>query len=140
MRITDRQRVKIKIAQKQLGISDDDYRARLGAWDAKSCKDLTSAQADELIMDFKRMGWKPRRPKKKKPSGRKPIPGVIYPISTGQRQRIAGLAAQIRWQYEDGFNRWCKKRFGFSEPLTSPQATKVIEALKAMTARARRKP
>ncbi len=54
---------KIHIAKKELGLDDDSYRdimARICAGKT-SAKELTIKEADAVIDEFKRLGWKPKR-------------------------------------------------------------------------------
>jgi phage gp16-like protein len=56
--ITSKQISVIKLAQGQLGIGDDDYRALLqDRFRVKSCKDLTFNQAGALIEELKVKGF-----------------------------------------------------------------------------------
>lgn len=52
---------KIKIAQKELNMADDAYRAILMRVTGKnSCAKMTEAELDKVIVEMKRMGFQPR--------------------------------------------------------------------------------
>lgn len=52
---------KIHIARQQLGLAEDVYRQKLQSMFGKtSAKDLSPRQAEKLISEFKRLGWKPK--------------------------------------------------------------------------------
>lgn len=52
---------RIKIAQKQLGIEEDDYRAMLQRLTGKSsAADLTGAEKDEVLAEMERLGFEPQ--------------------------------------------------------------------------------
>ncbi len=82
-----------------------------------------------LISDL--LGKPPAR-RKTKPSRGKKTATVVGMISAAQRKKIAALSHLVRWQYENGFSLWCRKRFGSDYPKTDGQAWKVIEGLKNM--------
>ncbi|WP_435608735.1 phage protein GemA/Gp16 family protein [Pseudomonas knackmussii] len=52
---------KIHIARQQLGLAEDVYRQKLqGMFGKASAKDLSLRQAEKLLAEFKRLGWKPQ--------------------------------------------------------------------------------
>lgn len=80
---THAQRAKIKIAQKHLGIQDEDYRAIIKAhFNRTSCMQLTTVQAEKLIRHFQKLGWKQQSQNK--------LPGMEIPPD-GQSKKIQAL-------------------------------------------------
>lgn len=72
---------KIHIARQQLGLAEDVYRQKLqGMFGKASAKDLSLRQAEKLLGEFKRLGWKP------KPSAK----------SAGKPHNFDQLAAEVR--------------------------------------------
>ncbi len=59
---------KIHIAKKELGLGDDSYRDIMArVCNAKtSAKELNTNEADLLLTEFKRLGWKPKTKKQHK--------------------------------------------------------------------------
>ena len=55
--------VKIKIAQKQLGIDNETKLQQYSVYGVTTCKDLNYDQADELISKYKTAGFKPTSPR-----------------------------------------------------------------------------
>ncbi|WP_046079660.1 gp16 family protein [Halomonas sp. HG01] len=61
---------QIHIARQQLGLSDDEYRAILARTvGVSSAKELTDSNVGRVLHEFKRLGWKPKAPKR---AGRQP--------------------------------------------------------------------
>lgn len=124
----------IHIAKIQLGLSDEEYRSILmeryrGCFG--SCKDLSYDEATDLINYFKTLGFKITKRYKR----RELSPNVIALVSEQQLRLIEHLKADIRWHVHDGFYRWIKAFLKKDKIITSKDAFKVIEALKAMKAR-----
>ncbi len=142
--ITKGQIQLIKIAQKELGIEDDDYRSMLiSRYRVSSCTQLTRDQAGALIDHFERLGFATRDTpsdqrrtspaRSRRPSGPPRSGGnVIGLASPEEHEKIAALAALITWQYENGLQLWLKKRLGITKVRTSREAWLAIEGLKAM--------
>jgi phage gp16-like protein len=148
--ITKGQIQLIKIAQKELGIEDDDYRDMLMKnFRASSCTQLTKAQATKLIERFGELGFETRggsSSSAKRGSKRREW-AVVPRRSVGREQgkivqlasieelrKIEALAALIDWDYKDGLARWMEKRMGVSRVKTAREAWLVIEGLKKMFA------
>ncbi len=51
---------KIHIAKKELNICEEDYRSILSGFNVESAKDLDEKQAGDLVLLFKKIGWKPK--------------------------------------------------------------------------------
>lgn len=74
---------KIKVAQRQLGLNDDDYRSILKAhFNRDSCTKLSPRQAETLIRHFQKLGWQPTRQQN--------LPGLSVP-GDGQSKKIQAL-------------------------------------------------
>lgn len=114
---------KIHIAKKDLGIDDITYRSILYAIaKVNSAKDLTDAQASQVIAHFKRCGWKPTVKAGKKPS-----------VGQGKQALINKIEAQLAeakrpWMYADAM---AKRMFQVERVrfLTPEQLHKLVAAL-----------
>lgn len=130
------QKAAIKIAVKQLGMDDADYRdLLLNKFKVKSSVELTAYQAKQLIQHFKSVGFKLVR----KPSPQPKITkqeakdkGVAIMITPRQVDKINVLCSLIKWRKEDGYRLWLKKFFNLSVVASEWDAQRVIEGLKKM--------
>ncbi|MCE5256056.1 MAG: regulatory protein GemA [Spirochaetaceae bacterium] len=135
--IDNTQKKLIHIALAQLKMGDEEYRTILdGHYGVTSSKDLSFAQAHELIEYFKSLGFKIKGRKcgwcaPRIDRGR-PADNVFFFISPGQARMINGLKEQVRWKSEDGYSRWLNKYYKIDVVRTSIQATRVIEGLKGL--------
>lgn len=85
---------KVKIAQKQLGMSDADYRAVLDAqFGVASCTKLTNRQLDELIRHFSAKGFVERTVRVRK--GDKSVPSEKAMNAKAMLSKIEALLAEI---------------------------------------------
>jgi len=132
----------IHIAKADLGISDEDYRALLmsrypGCFEG-SCKELTGAEADDLLEYFKARGFKVKRKRRTRP--RRP-PVVTDMITRGQRAKIKALAGDIQWHAGEakGLKGFCRRQLGIDYPRTEAEAQRFIEHLKHLKASQQRK-
>lgn len=141
MKIAGKQIQIIKIAQRDLGIVDADYRCLLAdLFGAKvtSSKQLSIEQGNRLIDEFQKKGW---QLKAKDPScraaGAKKTPrakgkNVVHLANAKELAKVAALAALIPWHVEDGFSRFlvkrCQVRSG--KVRTAYEAYHAIEAMK----------
>jgi len=123
-----------------LGLTQPEYRALLKErYGVSSSKDLSRRQGDDLLEHFRSMGFGRQKrkwtctlcmPHQRK---KKPIPeGTIYDASGSQLALIGELRAAIKWKAENGFSHWLLKYFGLTEIETSPEASRVITALKGL--------
>ncbi|WP_240442865.1 gp16 family protein [Pseudomonas aeruginosa] len=97
---------KIHIARQQLGLQDDVYRQKLQAMFGKtSAKELSPRQAEQLLAEFKRLGWKPKPGKKTqgKPRNWQQLPAEIEVIEA----QLANM--NLPWSYADAIT---KQMFG----------------------------
>jgi len=122
---------KVKIAQKQLGISDDDYRAVLAErYGVDSSTQLTGAQLGNLIQHMERLGFRPRPSTKSK---------ARKLADDRQSRMIRGIWIElhqlgvVRNAGEGALAAYVKRQTGVErlEWLTMAQASNVIESLKA---------
>lgn len=142
MKIDPKQIQLIHIAQAQLGLDDDAYRAIIaGRTDGKksSSRDLTYDEADAVITYMVRQGFKikekfvqgERAAKRRWRSGKRPA-NVVCLASHDQLNMINTLAGKIHWRVENGFQRWMKKYIKIDRITTDDEASAVIEGLKGM--------
>lgn len=117
---------KIHIARQQLGLQDDVYRQKLQAMFGKgSARDLNLRQAEQLLTEFKRLGWQPQPSKRAagKPHNFSQLPAEV--------QVIEAQLAEMRlpWSYAD---KIAKQMFGVAKVawLKKPdQLTAILAAL-----------
>lgn len=135
----------IKIAQRKLGLSDENYRTILNDryW-VNSCKALSYDEATDLIKHFQSLGFKivTKRYGRRAKSKEHRAPNIIQLVSKEQLSMINHLKEDIRWHVHDGFYRWLRKYLKREEERgwtylikTSREANAVIEALKGMKQR-----
>jgi len=137
----------IKIAQKELGMDDDTYRAMLlEQFKVSSCTQLTRMEATRLIERFEILGFETkkrtrrtgssysgwvRRRRPQRETGRED--GKLVRLASFQElAKIDALAALIDWEYRDGLKRWMEKRLRIDRVRTSREAWLVKEGLKKM--------
>ncbi|TCP88935.1 phage gp16-like protein [Rhizobium sp. PP-CC-2G-626] len=125
----------IKIAQKQLGLDDDLYRAKLQMITGKSStKEMTEAERQMVITEFRRIGFKPIE---RRQDGRQKLSGkyagklqalwiAAYNLGITRERDDAALIAFVKRQTGIDHVRWLK----FAE-----DARKVVEAMKGWMAR-----
>lgn len=141
---TTRQRQLIKIAQRKLGIADEDYRGRLmEEFGVDSSTKLTSLQAARFIRILGGMGFRKTRQRKGHGGAvegagkrKRPMPrrsgNMIRLASAEELEKIDALAGLIAWKFDDGLSRWMQKRLAIDRVRTAMDAYRVIEGLKAM--------
>lgn len=133
----------IHIAQAQLGLSDEKYRAIIaGRTNGKkeSSRDLSYAEATAVIDYMIRQGFRitskyvSREQAAKRAQRRKgKVAGnLVILASFDQLKMINALAAKIQWRFSDGFQRWMKKYMKIDRIKTEDEASAVIEGLKGM--------
>ncbi|WP_374439072.1 gp16 family protein [Pseudomonas panipatensis] len=117
---------KIHIARQQLGLSEDVYRQKLqGMFGKGSAKDLNLRQAEKLLKEFERLGWKPQPSKRAagKPHNFAQLPAEVQVIEA----QLTNM--KLPWSYAD---KIAKQMFGVSKVawLKKPdQLTAVLAAL-----------
>ena len=121
---------KVKIAQKQLGLTDDDYRAKLMLITGEtSAKDLTEAQLARVLEAFQRDGFKATKPRvADHPSARKAraLWISLHQLGVVANPSEPALEAFARRQLKVEKLAWANQS----------QSYRLIEALKAMAERA----
>lgn len=145
MKIDPKQIQIIHIAQAQLGLSDENYRAIIaGRSDGKksSSGDLTYDEASAVIDYMVRMGFRikakyvAREKAAKRAQHRKgKVAGNLLVLASHEQlNMVNSLAGKIQWRLEDGFQRWMKKYIKIDRIKTEDEASAVIEGLKGMLA------
>lgn len=140
---------KVQIARRQMGLADDDYRAILLRVTGKaSSRDCGPSHLDELLREFRRLGWKGA------PAGKAKRPrhaeGVRRYDARAQIRMIHAVFADIRPMLavgDDSTLRAFVRRMTKTEAnpagvdavefLDPQQAGKVLEGLKAWRRRLR---
>jgi phage gp16-like protein len=100
---------KIHIARQQLDLAEDVYRQKLQAMFGKaSSKDLSLRQAEKLLEEFKRLGWKPQPSKRAagKPHNFSKLPVEIEVIEAQLTEM------RLPWSYAD---KIAKQMFGVAK-------------------------
>lgn len=118
---------KIHLAKKNLAMTDDAYRAlvrRVTGGATDSAGNATAPQRRAILAEFRRFGWKPKRPK---PAGDNPQVDKIRAL-WGELKTLGAL----RNPTEKALNGYCKRMTGVDRVdwLDGAQASRVIEALK----------
>lgn len=121
---------KIKIAQKELGMDDDTYRAVLmRATGKNSCTQMSDGQLEAMLREMQRLGFAPR-----------PAAYVRPPLHFADHgplvRKIGALLAQTgkTWAYANGIAR---KMFGV-ETVQRCDAEQMRKVLAALNYQARR--
>ncbi len=128
---TKDQRIRIKAAQRRLGMSDADYRAALDAnYGVTSCTVLSDAQANEFL-SF--LNGKPSGGSKTKYDELADRPGMASPA---QLRMIEAIWQEVSYSKDKAaaLNSFLQKRFHISklEWLPAWKVGKVKAALEAM--------
>ncbi len=138
--ITPNQIQVIKIWQKQTGLDDGTYRARLRQdYSVSSCTRLTFDQARHMIKTIVGEGYsipvtkkRPRPARSRKVTVSRKTKNVVRMASKAELEKIQALAELTEWRVENGLARWMHKRFGIERVRTAEGAWLVIEGLKKM--------
>ena len=126
---------KVHIAKKELGLADDNYRAIMRRVTGKASSGVCSdIELQQLLAEFKRLGWKPKTngaASGTKKSG-KPHVRKVYAL-WGELDRAGALHDGSR----GALQAFVQRQTGVASPewLMAPQANQVTEGLKAMLAR-----
>lgn len=135
--IDNKQKQLIHICKAQLvekgELDEEGYRDMMERhYGVRSSVYLTYNQAEAFINDMLKLGAvikpkrRPRRPQ---------APNVTAMVSPQELAKIEHLKQDIKWRFPDGYDRWIKKYLRKDRITTSKEASKVIEALKAMLQR-----
>lgn len=115
---------KIKVAQKELALDDDNYRAILKRITGKlSCKQMNLLELQKIMAEMERLGFKPT----KKSIGRKPL--HLTDVSE-LMNKIAVLLKEIdkTWEYANGIAKRMFQKDNVNQ-LNEQQLRKVLIAL-----------
>ena len=132
---------KVQVARKQLQLADDDYRAILQRVTGRSSsRDCGPSHLDELLREFRRLGWKPAAPKGGKSPSQKAQVRMIYAIWNDMQPMLAVGGPSALRAFVERQTRDAHPPTGISAPefLGPEDANRVIEGLKAWRARLRR--
>ena len=128
---------RIKIAQKEIGLEEDDYRELLWrAAGARSAADMSEAQLGRVLDELKRLGWVPALQ-----GGRKDAPKAA-PNPAARKARALWLSLHLLGAVRNGseaaLEAFGARQLGVDRIVWADQARvyKLIEALKAMAVRA----
>lgn len=128
---------QIQIAKNQLGLEDDDYRATLQrAIGKRSSSGITDAERKKVLVEMRRLGFQATSGgdnQRNRPMSKKPYVRLIFAL-WGELKREGIWREQTR----ASLIRFIKERTDCDDPewLSYAEASKVIEALKAMKKRA----
>ena len=125
---------KIHIAKKDLGLDEATYRSLLLRMTGKDSAGLISEhQRETVLIELRRLGWKPKSGGKRRPTSSKPYVRLMYAIA-----RNIDKAGYWKLPYKDALRAFVKAETGIDNPewLTFEQASPVIEALKTIERRA----
>lgn len=133
----------VHVAKKELGLTDEAYRDILFVEaQVESSRDLSPAGLDKVLRRFQEMGWQGpgqlaggRRPSR---SARTPPaesgPGEL--VTPGQQGMLKHLWEDMGWPPGERRQAFAKRLCdGLPWPQTRAQASRLIEALKAMVKR-----
>jgi phage gp16-like protein len=120
---------KIHIAKKDLALDEEAYRGLLRrVAGVASSRDLSDRQADAVIAEMKRLGWKPQA-------------ATRAPAQRADLRKVYALwgALHAGPLDRDALRRWVQQRFSVSAPefLKPAQIREAIEQLKAWQKRVR---
>lgn len=128
---------KVHIARKELALGDEAYGDVLRrVTGSESARDLTDAQLDRVLAEFRRLGWKPKTGRR---SSQKPNVRLIFALWGDLTPHLADPSGTA-------LNSFVKRQtlselhplgIGAPEFLDAQAANKVIEGLKAWLARVR---
>ena len=119
---------KIHIARQQLGLAEDVYRAKLqGMFGKTSSKDLSPRQAEKLLEEFKRLGWKSQPSKRTTGKPHNFASPAMPELITKIEAQLADL--KLPWAYADALARQMYKVQRVAWLRKSDQLTGLIAAL-----------
>lgn len=127
-KISRKQNRLIHVAKRELGLNDDEYRDMLYAVTGKrSARGLTAAETKEVVATLERLGFKP------------PAPRSAGRATAAQAAFIKDLWREgAKHPSENWLAVWLLNTYRVDRPedLTFDDASRAIEALKAMKRRA----
>lgn len=129
----------IHTAKDRLGLSSEEYREILELFGGTRSSKLLSPEGFFSVMEHMReLGFEPRggdaSAHQPEPPGRKGA--LIEMVTPAQRAFIKGLETDLGWaDNPERLDRFIYKRLSIRKVRTKADASKVIEALKAMLSR-----
>ncbi|MEW6670202.1 MAG: phage protein GemA/Gp16 family protein [Thermodesulfobacteriota bacterium] len=145
---TKKQRQLIAIGCSRVGIdADTRHEMLMERFGVDSSTKLTRVQAALFLKELASRGFKiqgsgaggqgsagagDQGPGKVSRKIRRTAGNVVRIASREQSDKIAAVAALIRWEVADGYDRWLKKRMGLDRIRTAYDAWRVIEGLKKL--------
>jgi len=123
---------QIHIARKDLALTEESYRDLVRRITTReSAGDCTQLQLEQLVGEFKRVGWKGGK-KPLRPVSRNPQVRMIYGVWKDLKPFVADHGA-------GALRAFCKRQTGADAPefLDATNANKVLEGLKAWLKRER---
>lgn len=129
---------KVHVAVAQLGLAEDGWRDILERLTGKrSLRACSPAELDQLLAEFRRLGWRATR----RPLSQQAIVRMIYGVwgELGSHLTEPGDAALRAFVRRQTKSEAHPEGIDAPEFLTVPDATKVLEGLKAWRARIQRK-
>ncbi|MQY50774.1 phage protein GemA/Gp16 family protein [Rhodocyclus gracilis] len=120
---------QIHVARQQTGMAEDTYRGLLASIEqVQSSKDLSALGRRQLLEHFRKLGWKPRPPKKA------PAARAHKPIALSKEEIEAKIATQLKalgaeWGYAYAVGRRIFPDIARWEWLTPEQLGAVSSAL-----------
>ena len=133
MGVTTGQLALIHVAKKELGLSDEDYRAILGQYGVSSSKDLTMAGFEQVMEHMGRLGFKNSRPNRQ--PTRAPVRDANGPPYPAQLKMLEIYFDRLGFDSADRRQGFCQRMIKRPWPQTRAEANKIYEGLKAMVAR-----
>ncbi|WP_185961600.1 gp16 family protein [Telmatospirillum sp. J64-1] len=124
---------KVHIARKELALDEESYRALLKRITGKvSAGDLRDHQLDQVLMEFKRLGWKPAKAALPAPAARDPQSRMIRGMWID-----LGKSGQLVDRSEKALRAWIENQVGASDLrfCDAAQKRQLIEQLKRWSAR-----
>ena len=141
---TKRQIQKIHIAKNNLGLGDVRYRDFLrGVTGKESSKELTEHEADKVIFEFKRIGWKEKKrtpktgdvqPKKLKYEDMGKRPGMATPRQLRMIEAMWMTGPEIREKTPEALRHFLKNRFGIDGMrwIEDIQVSRIVKSIDAI--------
>lgn len=143
--INHKQITVIKLAQRALGITDDDYRDMLeDRYRVRSCTKLSYLQARAFIAELEKKGFtlKPSTGISRTRNNRRRVlvsrkkgeSNVVVLVTPDEIDKVNAVAALIKWRFDDGLQRFLQTRMGIKDGKirTGNDAYLAIEGLKKL--------
>ncbi len=129
----------VHTAKQRLGLTDEEYHEILAVYGgARTSKDLSPAGFFNVMEHFRELGFQLRGADVFGPAPRvDEKPGaLIEMVTSAQKAKIRQLERELGWDENPArLQNFILKRFGTKRVLTVAQASKLIEALKAILSR-----